>query len=214
MGRGTTFGFPEGKRRSPDLGRFPMGNWSTSIAAVAIPLGFPEGDGARHDLGDSRRGNGDRPTLGVSGWGNWSAPIYAHPRPSTPIPSTSIRGSPPPTPRALWHKARGCASAALPRVSGEVRHNPEGVVPGDRTGALTRRGYGVVMQINWALCPFGRIAAPPANLPGFYDSTTLPGLFGCPPSTHGSTSAVQPWALCQNPVGNSRPGQGVLLVDW
>ena len=24
---------------------------------------------------DSRRENGDRPTLGVSGWGNWSAPI-------------------------------------------------------------------------------------------------------------------------------------------
>ena len=40
-----------------------------------IPLGFPEGDGARHDLGDSRRGNGDEPSSGVSGWGNWSTSI-------------------------------------------------------------------------------------------------------------------------------------------
>ncbi len=140
-----------------------------------------------------------------------STPIYAHPRPSHPRPFAV------PRPQRQGHcgiKPGVVPIQALPRVSGEVRHNPEGVVPGNRTGALTRRGYGVVMQINWVLCPFGRIAAPPANLPGFYDGTTLPGLFGCPPFTHGSTSAVQPWALWQNPVGNSRPGQGVLLVDW
>ena len=35
------------------------------------------GDGARHDLGDSRRENVDRPSSGVSGWGTWPMPISA-----------------------------------------------------------------------------------------------------------------------------------------
>ena len=112
-------------------------------------------------------------------------------------------------------KARGYAVCGVtPGMGGRCITTPKVVVPGDRTGALTRSGCGVVMQINRARCPFGPIEPPPANLPGFYDGTTLPGLFGCPPFTHGSTSAVQPGALWQNPVGNSRPGQGVLLVDW
>ena len=45
----------------PTLGVSGWGNWSAPIPTVMIPLGFPEGDGARHDLGDSQRGNGDRP---------------------------------------------------------------------------------------------------------------------------------------------------------
>ncbi|MCX6886052.1 MAG: hypothetical protein NTX27_13525, partial [Verrucomicrobia bacterium] len=67
---------------------------------------------------------------------------------------------------------------------------PKVVVAGNRTGALARRSYGVVTQINWALCPSGRIEAHPASLPGFYDGTTLPGLFDCPPFTHGKHLGV------------------------
>ncbi len=121
----------------------------------------------------------------------------------------------PGTPKGFSPKARGCAVCGVtPGMGGRCTTTPKVVVPGDRTGALTRSGCGVVMQINWALCPFGPIEPPPANLPGFYDGTTLAGLFGCPPFTHGSTSVVQPWALCQNPRWDSQPGQGgVLLVD-
>ena len=43
------------------------------------PVGIPGGGWGNMRPSDSRRENGDRPTLGVSGWGNWSAPIYAHP---------------------------------------------------------------------------------------------------------------------------------------
>ena len=42
-----------------------------------IPLGFPEGGWGKARPSDSRRGNGDGPTLGVSGWGNWPMPISA-----------------------------------------------------------------------------------------------------------------------------------------
>ena len=76
-------GFPEGRwgnARPSNSGRgngdgpssggvSGWGNWSTSIPTVLIPLGFPEGDGARHGLGDSRRGTpgrwGQVPTLFV-----------------------------------------------------------------------------------------------------------------------------------------------------
>ena len=114
----------------------PGGGWGK-----ARPWGFPEGGWGKVWPSDSRRGNGDRPTLGVSGWGNWSAPIYAYLRPSTPIPSTSIRGSPPPTPKALWHKARGCASAALPRVQAASRSLPrKGLCRSCPSGGATNKG--------------------------------------------------------------------------
>ena len=58
MGRHATFGFPEGKRRSPDLKQFAN---ETLIGIIGLS------------------GGNISPTLGVSGWGNWSAPIYAHP---------------------------------------------------------------------------------------------------------------------------------------
>ena len=111
-------------------------------------------------------------------------------------------------------KARGCAVCGVtPGMGGKCTTTPKVVVPGDRTGALTRKGCGVVMQINWKLCPFGPIEAPPANLPGFYDGTTHPGWCGCAPFTHGGTSAVQPWALFQNPVGIPGRDRGLLLLD-
>ena len=42
--------------------------------------------------------------------------------------------------------------------------------------------------------------------------TTLSGLFLYPQSTHGSTSAVQPWALWQNPVGIPGGASDCLLL--
>ena len=108
-------------------------------------------------------------------------------------------------------KARGYAVCGVtPGMGGRCITTPKVVVPGDRTGALTRSGCGVVMQINRARCPIGPIEPPPANLPGFYDGTTLSGLFLYPQSTHGSTSAVQPWALWQNPVGIPGRDRGVV----
>ena len=84
MGRGTTFGFPEGRwgnvrpwdsRRGDGVTcglRIPGGamgqgaafgvsgggNWSTSIAAVAVPLGFPDGRWGAARPSDSGRGMG------------------------------------------------------------------------------------------------------------------------------------------------------------
>ena len=69
------------------------------------PVGIPGGGWGKARPSDSRRGNGDGPTLGVSGWVNWSAPIYAHPihvHPPFPLPNTKgvvpqspgLRGSP------------------------------------------------------------------------------------------------------------------------
>jgi hypothetical protein len=82
-----------------------------------IPLGFPEGDGATCDL----RIHGGKTAIARP----WAFPDGGiGPRPFTPIPSTSIRGSPPPTPRALWHTARGCAAEALPRVQATSRSLP------------------------------------------------------------------------------------------
>ena len=54
------------------------------------PVGIPGGGWGKARPSDSRRGNGDGPTLGVSGWVNWSAPIYAHPihvHPPFPLPN-------------------------------------------------------------------------------------------------------------------------------
>ena len=79
MGQHATFGFPEGKRRSPDLGRFRMGKLVHVHPHSHDPVGIPGGRSGNARPSDSRRENGDRRTLGVSGWGNWSAPIYAHP---------------------------------------------------------------------------------------------------------------------------------------
>ena len=72
--------------------------------------------------------------------------------PMVPLPGT-LKGFSP--------KARGYAVCGVtPGMGGRCATTPKAVVPGNRTGALTRRGYGVVMQINWALCPFGRTEAP------------------------------------------------------
>jgi hypothetical protein len=82
-----------------------------------IPLGFPEGDRATRDL----RIPGGKTAIARP----WAFPDgEIGPRPSTPTPSTSIRGSPPPTPKALWHTARGCAAEALPRVQATSRSLP------------------------------------------------------------------------------------------
>ena len=59
MGQGVTFGFPEGERRSPDLKQFAN---ETLIGIIGLS------------------GGNISPSLGVSGWGNWSAPIHVHSR--------------------------------------------------------------------------------------------------------------------------------------
>ena len=99
-----------------------------------IPLGFPEGDRATRDL----RIPGGKTAIA-------RPPAFPDgeigPRPSTPIPSTSIRGSPPPTPKALCHTARGCAAEALPRVQATSRSLPrKGLCRSCPPGGATNKG--------------------------------------------------------------------------
>ncbi|MCX6886287.1 MAG: hypothetical protein NTX27_14750, partial [Verrucomicrobia bacterium] len=95
-----------------------------------IPLGFPEGDGARHDLGDSQRENVDRPSSGVSGWGNWSTPIYAPPiHVHSRFPAPNANGVVPYSP-GLRRQRR------YPGYGDDDPTNHKVVVPRDRTGGI------------------------------------------------------------------------------
>ena len=61
---------PEGDRATRDSS---VSHWNYEVTRVGIPGG---GWGDMRPL-DSRRENDDRPSLGVSGWGNWPMPISA-----------------------------------------------------------------------------------------------------------------------------------------
>ena len=104
-----------------------------------------------------------------------------------------------------------------PGYGWDVRHNPDGGCAGESNGCLDPQGVWRGNANQLGAVPVRPNRGTYRNIPGFYDGTTLPGWFCCQPFTHGSTSAVQPWALCQNPGWDSRPGQGVvvggLLID-
>ena len=115
---------------------------------------------------------------------------------------------PTPTPKALCHKARGCADPGATPGPGRIEFpTPQGVVPFMPTGWVEQtqaewnqiRGCGrrVHQEGMSTLHTMSKHHMPPVRSFG----TTLSGLFLYPQSTHGSTSAVQPWALWQNPVG-------------
>ena len=125
--------------------------------------------------------------------------------PMVPLPGT-LKGFSP--------KARGYAVCGrYPGYGWEVRHNPEGVVPGNRTGALTRRGYGVVMQINWVLCPFGRTEAPTATSPGFTTAQPFQGGFVVNHSPMVAPRRCNHGLCARIPVGIPDRDRGLLLVD-
>ena len=139
MGQGTTLGIPGGRsgnarpldsRREngdrPTLGVSGWGNWSASIPTVMIPLGFPEGDRATRDL----RIPGGKTAIARP----WAFPDgEIGPRPSTPIPSTSIRGSPSATPKAL-------CPPSIARPRSEWGHDPFGVPGRGTIGPSTING--------------------------------------------------------------------------
>ena len=96
-----------------------------------IPLGFPEGRWATCNLGDSRRGNGDEPSSGVSGWRNWATSIptvmiplgFPEGRCGNARPSNSRRGN-----------GDGPSSGVSMHIMGHRPHHfphhyAEGVVP-------------------------------------------------------------------------------------
>ena len=106
----------------------------------------------------------------------------------------------------------GNANGVLPQSPG-LRHR--GATPGNDPIAHQRqrrcaeasnvrvppfRGGCYTATTSWR-SPFCGIRARATNMPGGCNGTTPSGLFRYRPFTHGSTSAVQPWALWQNPVG-------------
>ena len=104
--------------------------------------------------------------------------------------------------------AQGCAVPRATLGSGRSAiPTPQGVVPFMPTGWVEQtqaewnqiRGCGrrVHQEGMSTLHTMSKHHMPPVRSFG----TTLSGLFLYPQSTHGSTSAVQPWALWQNPFG-------------
>ena len=187
MGRHATFGFPEGKRRSPDLKQFAN---ETLIGIIGLS------------------GGNISPSLGVSGWGNWSAPIYAHPiHVHSRFPAPNAKGVVAYSPGL---RRRG----ATPGPGHIVFPTPQGVVPFVPAGGVRQTraewdrvlgcGRGVRPECTSTLHAIHTHHIPPVRSLG----TTPLGLFMPLAFTRGSASAAQPRALWQNPVGIPGGGWG------
>ena len=170
-------------RPLPEPGGFPdISRWLRSNATT--PPVWP------HITTASRREMRQRP-LPTTTPSTLPRPIRVH-----------LRSPPSATPKALCHKARGCAvPGATPGMGGDARNNHNVVVPKDRTGGLTSTVRGALVATYRGVFH----SAASGHLPRISRvcccGTTRSGLSSYPPFTHGSTSAVQPWASWQNPVG-------------
>ena len=116
-------------------------------------------------------------------------------------PFAGNRSTPTHTRHSLRRGRCAIKPGVTPGMGGDDPTNHKVVVPKDRTGGLTSTVRGALVATYRGVFH----SAASGHLPRISRvcccGTTRSGLSSYPQFTHGSTSAVQPWASWQNPVG-------------